>query len=150
MPDDWTYQHCSLIANAIATDYPDATGASDIDECELCNPLVDIYNADLTRWLASHLDNLALCDEAQSEGLVPEDADMCKRISVGQYVALTRICDALCVAIENAPIHLLKTRGGSQCGEVGATDADITCVTCDECLKQHDAITCDAESDVQL
>lgn len=42
-------------------------------------------------------------------------------------------------------VHLLKTRGGAECGEVGPSadthppsDADINFVTCEECLRSHD------------
>jgi hypothetical protein len=42
-------------------------------------------------------------------------------------------------------VHLLKTRGGVECGEVGPSvdthppsNADINFVTCEECLRSHD------------
>lgn len=37
--------------------------------------------------------------------------------------------------------HLQQTRGGSQCGRPGRTEADINEVTCPDCLTQHDQIT---------
>jgi hypothetical protein len=38
-------------------------------------------------------------------------------------------------------IHLLKTRGGTECGEPGAAHADINRVTCKKCLRLHEAVT---------
>jgi hypothetical protein len=35
-------------------------------------------------------------------------------------------------------VHLLRTRGESQCGAPGKADPDITRVTCDECFQQHE------------
>jgi hypothetical protein len=35
-------------------------------------------------------------------------------------------------------IHLLKTRGGNECGRQGASDPDINCVTCPDCLQAHE------------
>lgn len=43
-------------------------------------------------------------------------------------------------------VHLLMTRGGAACGGSGESDADIDCVTCDDCLKIHDEIVQDAMS----
>lgn len=35
-------------------------------------------------------------------------------------------------------IHLLKPRGGTECGEPGRAEADINWVTCEKCLRSHD------------
>ena len=36
-------------------------------------------------------------------------------------------------------VHLLKTRGGTACGEPGKSSADINRVTCAKCLRAHEA-----------
>jgi hypothetical protein len=41
-------------------------------------------------------------------------------------------------ATKREAVHLLKTRGGSACGEGGAADADINFVTCKKCQRLHD------------
>lgn len=38
-------------------------------------------------------------------------------------------------------VHPLRTRGGSQCGAEGDSEAEINLVTCDACRAQHDAVT---------
>jgi hypothetical protein len=40
-------------------------------------------------------------------------------------------------------IHLLKPRGGNQCGASGPSDADINGVTCTMCIAQHNGVYTD-------
>ena len=99
LPNDWTYAACATIAEQFssATDAESARGDA---LTEICDGLVDIYNADRLRWLADHLDNAGLCDEAREEREVPEDADMFDRIAAGQMLAYERIAHAIVTAID--------------------------------------------------
>jgi hypothetical protein len=40
---------------------------------------------------------------------------------------------------KTSKVHLLKTRGGTECGEHGESSADINWVTCPKCLRGHAA-----------
>lgn len=54
---------------------------------------------------------------------------------------------AIAKADGEAPVtHLLKPRGGNQCGKAGASTAEINNVTCDDCISQHAAI-CEAQEE---
>lgn len=97
-PNDWVYEHCSYLVERIA----ECDRALDVDSCEIADALVDVYTTNLTAWLASHPDNVALCDEAVSEGLIEADAPMARRIAVAQYMFLDRACAILTSAIETA------------------------------------------------
>ena len=57
MPDDWRYEFIVDMLREIEN-------ASDLDDITV-EP--DIYNTELTRWLASHLDRIGYCDEAMAE-----------------------------------------------------------------------------------
>jgi hypothetical protein len=96
LPDDWIYENCRAMVDSIA----DCESADDCDTCEIADGCVDICTADLTKWLASSLCNIEACEEAVSEGLASEDADLVKRMSVGQYILLDRACAALISAID--------------------------------------------------
>lgn len=82
LPDDWKYEFVNESLGAIAD-------ASDLDEIEL---EADIYNADLLRWLGSHLERPGYCDEAVSDGLVEDKADTMTRIQCGQYLEKREVC----------------------------------------------------------
>jgi hypothetical protein len=43
-------------------------------------------------------------------------------------------------------VHLLKTRGGTECGGRGYTDPDIRNVTCPSCLTRHAMLTAELPS----
>lgn len=96
MPDDWKYEHCSHVADAIVEtlEYNDA----DLDRLEvgeIADDLVDIYTASLTAWLASHLDRVGYVDDADHA----EEADLGDLLRAGQYAELSEIADALAEAI---------------------------------------------------
>jgi hypothetical protein len=96
LPDDWIYEHARLIVSELSErEAPDSD-----DTHEICDSLVDIYTNALTAWLASHTGNLALCDEAVSEGLTSGEESTERRIQSAQYMALTYIAGALLSAIE--------------------------------------------------
>lgn len=89
-PDDYRYQMIGEVAGRMA--YSDDWENQD---SQLCDDLVDIYNADRVKWLASHLSRAFYCDEAQDEGLVAPDTDMYQRIGIGQFMEYREIFGAL-------------------------------------------------------
>lgn len=99
LPDDWIYNSAASIAQRF-TEY-DFETADDLREnaSAVADSEVDVYNTDLAAWLASHLDNAALVDEAVEE-MGHSDQGIFGDIAIGQYVALERIANALVDAIE--------------------------------------------------
>lgn len=96
LPDDWIYEAIrSLACNYNVYDNGDVCRD---EENPICDGLVDVYTADLTAWLAGHLGNMTLCDEAVDEFEVTGDMDT--RIRMGQFLAYTRISAALIEAVE--------------------------------------------------
>lgn len=99
LPDDWIYQHASLIADAMeGYSADDADGMRENDH-EICDGLVDVYNSDRYKWLASHNGNAAICDEACEE-LGQTDADTTERIGLGQFHMLRAIFNAVIEACD--------------------------------------------------
>lgn len=96
LPDDWIYENCRGMLQSIE----ECEDAESVDACEIADFQVDIYTSALCEWLAQSNLNAAACDEAISEGLADESADMCKRMRLGQYILLDRACAALVAAIE--------------------------------------------------
>lgn len=99
LPDDWTYGKIANIADAL-TNYDDDNG-DDLRERmhEIADGQVDIYNSDLTKWLASNNFNACIVDEACEE-LGSEDCETIKRIQIGQYWAIDKLGHAIISAIE--------------------------------------------------
>lgn len=101
LPDDWIYEHTRCVAFAFVDHGCDsATAAQDVTH-EVADGLVDTYNAARSTWLAMHLNNAHLCDEAIEELGLPESADMFERIGAGQYLALQRIEAAVIEIVEH-------------------------------------------------
>lgn len=90
LPDDTRYAMIDECVDAL-TEY------DDWEDCthEIADGLVDVYNSDLTKWLASHNLRAYYIDEAQREGLISEDADEFQRIGVGQYCEYLEILHVL-------------------------------------------------------
>ena len=99
LPDDWVYEQMTAIASDLWD--RDLDNADDAREAmgEIADSLVDVYNADRARWLASHLNNAFLVDDAVEE-LGGGEEDTYQRIGLGQYVAIERIGYALIQCIE--------------------------------------------------
>lgn len=99
-PSDWVYAETRAIAGDLAEREPQS--ARDLDDArhEIADSRVDVYNADRLAWLADHAKNAAIVDDAVREGLVSADADTCDRIGSGQYLAATRMIDAIIGACE--------------------------------------------------
>lgn len=100
LPNDWVYETAASVADTL-TGY-DLDDADDARENlhEVADGAVDVYNADRSKWLADHLSNAALVDEACSELGCEPDADTFTRIGLGQYLAITRIGGAVIDAVE--------------------------------------------------
>ena len=98
LPDDWIYEAvASLASNYNTCDDPDEARDR---ESEVCDGLVDVYTNALTAWLASHLGNVGLCDEAAEEFGLEGHNDLDHRIRMGQLIAYQRISSTLIDAIE--------------------------------------------------
>lgn len=115
LPDDWIFENCASMLDRIA----ECEHADDCDTCEIADAHVDIYTADLTAWCASSLRNVEACDEAVSEGLAGDDADLVRRMSVGQYILLDRACAALIAAIDEQATERDEASELAE-GEIGA------------------------------
>lgn len=94
-PNDWIYHSCKNIAGSMSD-----TDPSDWDDrvSEWADGEVDVYNADRTRWLASHLDFGSEVDDAVEE-LGHSDQGIFGDIGIGQYCVLQRIAYALIQAV---------------------------------------------------
>lgn len=92
LPDDWICEETAGIAYALAHDYScsDADSARD-RASEIADNRIDAYNSARSAWLASHLNNGALVDDAVAEGIVSAEADLYERIGMGQYIGAQRI-----------------------------------------------------------
>lgn len=91
MPNDWIYEKYHSILETLSGYIIGSMDDVENYRAEIVDGLVDIYNADRTAWLASHLDNAGLCDEAEAEFGAQDTPDMFQRIGVGQYYAIDQI-----------------------------------------------------------
>ena len=88
LPDDWRYSAIEDAAGWIAG----ADGSADLDDeaHAFADANVDVYNADRTAWLSSHLDRAGYVDEAREEYDATDDGIMAD-IGRGQYVELLEV-----------------------------------------------------------
>ena len=84
-PNDWRYTVIATLLEALAKGYELDQA---IDDC------IDLYNSDAVKWLEV-LSRSSYIDQAEAEGLVPEDATIWTRIQLGQYVAISSIAARL-------------------------------------------------------
>ncbi len=93
LPDDWHYQvtrdALSYLAN-IGDDIP--------DDVEFSESAVDIYTADLNRWLSETAGAHDYCDEALAEFWADS---LSAQIQAGQGLAAMRICRLVTSALES-------------------------------------------------
>ena len=95
MPNDWVYEQCSRMADRLADCEPERWEDS---VSEWADSLVDVYNADRSAWLASHLDFAGWVDEAVDD-MGHSDQGIFGDIGLGQYRFLEQIGYALVQAI---------------------------------------------------
>lgn len=100
LPDDWIFEETRGILGSLVDYEIDSLDGHEDKLSEIADGRIDVYNSDRSAWLASHLGNAALCDEAVSDGLVSADADIFDRIGSGQYVAATRMIGAIMRVID--------------------------------------------------
>ena len=94
-PDDWRYAEIKDAASAIHDRDGDAESAADEVEA-------DAYNMDRVRWLASHLERAAICDEAAKElgfQYDGDEGDVMALIGLGQYYERRGIVQRLAEAL---------------------------------------------------
>jgi len=116
-PNDWRYNIC----HSIISDLDDATAPTDDDDMhESADTLVDIYNSDRLTWLHDSLGRIAYCDEAQSDGLTAEPADVFGIIGAGQYVCILQMAyvlrDAYVEAMQDGSYQC------DECSKIGTVD----------------------------
>lgn len=113
MPDDWIYSAADSIASSLCEYDCDSIDAMRDNVSEIADGLVDVYNADLTKWLASHLFNISLCDEAAEELGYDKDKGVIGLIQLGQFKALESIAHALIGEIEAEAERREELSGGT-------------------------------------
>lgn len=99
LPDDWVYEHASYIADRL-TEFEDIDAMRDA-AYEIAGNLVDVYSSARLKWLASNLNNVALCDEAVEEIGYDKEQGILGMIAAGQLKALEALAMALVTEIEN-------------------------------------------------
>lgn len=122
LPNDWVYEAVSSLADAFV-DY----GCEDEDSAreslhEIADGLVDVYNSDRLQWLADHMNNALVVDEACEELCADAKMDTFSRIGLGQYHAYDRL--------GNAVISAIKT-------EADGRDDEPEVFVCEECGKAN-------------
>lgn len=98
LPDDWIYERAYWLAQALCE--RESIEAMRDAAHEIVDGDVDIYNADLSAWLASHLGNQSLCDEAVEEMGAGSAGGIVGAMQAGQYKAIDAICQCLINEIE--------------------------------------------------
>ena len=99
LPDDWVYGAAEYIASKF-TEYPVESISEMFDNLhEIVDGYVDVYNSELVKWLASNLNNAALCDEAVEEFGYDKDRGIFGMIAAGQYHTLELIGSMLLTAV---------------------------------------------------
>lgn len=106
MPDDFRYE----MIEAALTYFADADNDAD-DYHEACDNEVPVYNAELLRWLASHLERAGYCDEAVSELIGPSnEPDIIKTIALGFYYEQHEVFGLVRQALEDADDDEVRAR----------------------------------------
>lgn len=96
LPNDWIYDRCDTAASRLTEYDPESW---DDAANEIADGMVNIYNHDRARWLASHLHFGELVDEAAEE--FGHDGGIYEAIGRGQYVLAYRIVLTLIEAIRD-------------------------------------------------
>lgn len=97
MPDDYRYNWLSHGADSLA-DIP----ADDWEESihEIADGMVDVYNHNLTTWLASNLSRGEYVNDAMENGL-PAENDIFNTLQCGQYQEISETLSCLVQEIES-------------------------------------------------
>lgn len=100
LPDDWVYEATASITSAFVDHESESADDARETAHEVADGLVDVYNADRIQWLAQHLNNASIVDEACRELGCAADTDIVDRIGTGQYYAYERLANAVIEAVE--------------------------------------------------
>jgi hypothetical protein len=98
LPDDWIYDKFEEILYRLSEYEIDNMDKFEEYRHEIVDVLVDIYNTDLTAWMAASIDNVAEIDEAVAELGAPDG--VIKSIQYGQYKLLDEIYSVIINYIE--------------------------------------------------
>jgi hypothetical protein len=90
LPNDWRYQICSAIVDALAD------GA---EPEEIADSLVDVYTHDLLAWLSDNVGRADNVNEALEEYIADVDNGIDRIIAAGQYLCIERMVQVLADAI---------------------------------------------------
>lgn len=96
LPDDWRYEAIWAVSEALS----DLGADEDHEDAihEIADGLVDVYTANLTKWLASSLERVAYVDEAR-EDFGGEGNDLETAIKRGQFLEYREIASSLVSAL---------------------------------------------------
>jgi hypothetical protein len=102
MPNDWSYQLASRMADHIAEslEYDSDKDRADIIS-EGADALVPCYNGERLAWLASHLSRAGFVDQAMQDYGTPSEGGIMAMIGCGIHAELEMIGHALFDAIES-------------------------------------------------
>jgi hypothetical protein len=91
LPNDWRYETCAQVAEAI--------DEGDTDASTIADSLTDIYNADLLAWVSGNLGRMSDVDEAMEDGSHDSLASL---LMAGQYRCIERMAQILLDAVDEA------------------------------------------------
>lgn len=102
LPDDYIYNAChSAVCHIVDT--CDGEEEDETDKAhEFADSFVSVYNGERAAWLAMHLGNAELVDDAISEGLASLEDGIYAAIGAGMYIQAEQIFMAIHSAIEDA------------------------------------------------
>jgi hypothetical protein len=69
------------------------------DTHQMIDRLVDVYNLDRARWLASHLDRAEYCNEAIEDGIFSPKTSIWEILGEGQYREYRQIYESLIASL---------------------------------------------------
>ena len=101
LPNDWVYEAVSSLADAFVDHEAEDEDSARDSSHEIADGLVDVYNNDRLQWLASHMLNANLVDEACDELGCDPKADTFSRIGLGQFYAYERLANAVIAAVQS-------------------------------------------------
>lgn len=98
LPDDTRY---SMIRECLSEMIQMDPEEWDYSSNQIADTLIPVYNAERIKWLASHLNRAAYCDEAQEQSFVSEKSSLMDRIAAGMYVEYIEIADSLISSVND-------------------------------------------------
>lgn len=96
-PNDWRYEMCSRIADAIDDDPDAALG----DPCEAVRDWADVYTSDLFSWYADNVSRIAYADKVLDLGFTLREP-ITDTLRVGQQLCIEEMAAVMVRAVEEA------------------------------------------------